>query len=674
MSAFVVGPNDKLDDSLSIVQDSNPLLSSEPQIQDLHEIQNTIDVTRLRIDQDIEKLEGAIRALKSRRNSLAAISRLPPEILSKIFVYCAATYELPQLTLDWAKITHVSRHWRNVAIGCPHLWTTPVFARPRWVEEMLKRSKMALLFIDARFTYMAAPKYEAIQLAMNHISRTRELKLDSSCAWFGKKLFSSVPRAAPMLQTLVLSTSTMYSAEPFLDNYSIPPELFSDDSSQLRCLELTHCDIDWTSHLLRGLTHLKIHNTAPGTRPSTLLFLDVLEQLPTLTVLDLKDALPHVSADGSSTVSYKRKIELRSLTNLHLSGSNYDCSDALRHLSVSSIATLKLYCRSTAVSEADFSSILTFVSGFWEPAASISSAAKPPIRSLKIVSDDSTGFSLLAWPAMLSFERLSGDLDLDLPSIELGFQWSSTIMPGIWNKVFGETCAALPLEQLASLDVSASQMAEQTWLRMFGKLTHLKFIRLLGMAAHTLLSAMIAEPSNTTGASARANSSTRKRSRNRRKIPPAVYFPALRHLTIEDTSFDSGYDDEYAELEDLKDCLMERYERKAEVHKLTLWRCHRLTAEHVDELGEIVVDVIWDGLETGFTESDFSTDYYGDHFGDSDIDDHIHESQSSILSRLRLTIASANFHSGHNGESAKLDDLKDGRWNVTGGRPKCAMS
>ncbi|EDR14527.1 uncharacterized protein LACBIDRAFT_305207 [Laccaria bicolor S238N-H82] len=627
MSAFVVGPNppfDKLDGSLSI--ESTPILSSEPQIQDFYET-NTVDAARRRIDQDIEKMEGAIRALKSRRNSLAAISRLPPEILSKIFVCCAATYELPQLTMNWVKITHVSRHWRTVAIGCPHLWTMPVFARPRWVEEMLKRSKMAPLVIDARLAHMAGPKYEAIQLAMNHISRARELYLDSSSAWFGK-LFSSVPRAAPMLQTLVLSTSTMHSAEPFLDNYSIPPELFSDNSAQLRRLELSHCNINWTSHLLRGLTHLKIHNTTPGTRPSTLLFLDVLEQLPTLTVLDLKDALPHV-ADGSSTVSYKRRVELRSLTNLHLSGSNYDCSAALRHLSVSSIATLKLYCRSTAVSEADFSSILTFVSGFWEPTANILSA-KPPIRSLKIVGDDSTGFSLQAWPTMLSFERLSGGLDLNLPPpIDLGFHWSSTITPGIWNKVIGETCAALPLEQLTSLDVSASQMTEQTWLRRFGKLTHLRSIRAQRMAVHTLLSAMNAEPSTTTGASVPTNSSTRKRSRNRRKImPPAVYFPSLLHLTIEDTSFDSGYDDEYAELEDLKDCLIQRYERKAEVRKLTLSQCDRLTAEHVDELREIVVDVIWDGLETGFTESDVSTDYHGHHFGfmgDSDIDDHIYD-------------------------------------------------
>ncbi|EDQ99508.1 uncharacterized protein LACBIDRAFT_334942 [Laccaria bicolor S238N-H82] len=165
-------------------------------------------------------------------------------------------------------------------------------------------------------------------------------------------------------------------------------------------------------------------------------------------------------------------------------------------------------------------------------------------------------------------------------------------MPRIWNKVIGETCAALPLEQLASLDVSASQMTEQMWLRRFGKLTHLRSICAQGMAIHMLLSAMIAEPGITTSASVPTNSLTQNHSCNQRKMPPTVYFPSLHHLTIEDTSFDIDYDHESAELEGLKDCLMEHNERKAEVRKLTLSQCHRLTAEHVDKLEEIVVDVI----------------------------------------------------------------------------------
>jgi len=191
-------------------------------------------------------MEGAIRALKS---SLVAIWGLPPEILSKVFVCCAATYKPAQPTMDCVKVTHLSRHGRTVAIGCPRSWTTLVFTQPRWAEEMLKRSKIAPLVIDAPFGYMGSKSTEAVQLAMHHISRVRELSIVFLSASFGK-LFSSVLRAAPMLQILMLSTSTNHYAEPFRDNYSIPPELFSDSSSQLRRLELIHCNLDWISHLL----------------------------------------------------------------------------------------------------------------------------------------------------------------------------------------------------------------------------------------------------------------------------------------------------------------------------------------------------------------------------------------------------------------------------------------
>ena len=478
---------------------------------------------------------------------------------------------------------------------------------------------MAPLVIDAQFgSSMGSKTTKAVQLAMNHISRVRELSIVSHRASFGK-LFSSVPRAAPMLQILVLSTSINHYADPFRDNYSIPLELFSDDSSQLRRLELTHCNLDWTSHLLKGLTHLKVHNTAPGTRPSMHLFLDVLDQLPTLTVLDLDDALPHV-ADGSSTAPYQRNVKLLSLTNLRLAGSYSDCSNVLRHLSVPSSATLKLYCQSTVVSDADLSSILTFVSGLWEPTPIVSSPAKPhkcPIRSLKIQCVGSVSVGLQAWPTMLSFQTLSGNLD-PLPSIDLIFQWPPTL--GIGDKVFGETCVALPLEQLASLDVFShlmSEMTEQTLLRTFGKLAHLRSIRAQGLATYTLLSAMIAEPSTTaTSTNVSANLSTWKRSRNRREMPLAVYFPSLLHLTIEDRDFD------YAKLKALKDCLMERQERKAEVRKLALSRCRGLTTELVDELREIVADVIWDGREIDVSDDDdYGYDSYDPVLNGSDPDD-----------------------------------------------------
>jgi hypothetical protein len=48
----------------------------------------------------------------------------------------------------------------------------------------------------------------------------------------------------------------------------------------------------------------------------------------------------------------------------------------------------------------------------------------------------------------------------------------------------------------------------------------------------------------------------------------------------------------------LMDCLMERYERNAEVQVLRLDTCHNISGEDVKRLEEIVVDIIWDGVDS----------------------------------------------------------------------------
>lgn len=56
-------------------------------------------------------------------------------------------------------------------------------------------------------------------------------------------------------------------------------------------------------------------------------------------------------------------------------------------------------------------------------------------------------------------------------------------------------------------------------------------------------------------------------------------------ITIEDTSFHQSCDEEYVNLDALKDCLMERY--KVEVHELTLNDCRRLPADFVVSLRKL---------------------------------------------------------------------------------------
>jgi hypothetical protein len=142
------------------------------------------------LDHQIRKYQESIRALQSRRNALSPIGRLPPEILSLVFVFCTSSD-----SLSWVRVvSHICRHWRGVALSCPSLWSFPVFSHPTWAEEMLQRSKMTPLtvkvsvalnsyspcahsFNEADLTYMTPRMVNAVHSALMHISRISSLDL-----------------------------------------------------------------------------------------------------------------------------------------------------------------------------------------------------------------------------------------------------------------------------------------------------------------------------------------------------------------------------------------------------------------------------------------------------------------------------------------------------------------
>ncbi|KAF9480798.1 hypothetical protein BDN70DRAFT_804624, partial [Pholiota conissans] len=105
------------------------------------------------IDDTIERYQTYILTLKNQRNNFISISRLPPEVLSHIFMIVRVDAEDSEPTKQlfaWIKLTHVSRYWRNVAIASPNLWAyidNPMLDNSPWLEECLRRSKDANLTI-----------------------------------------------------------------------------------------------------------------------------------------------------------------------------------------------------------------------------------------------------------------------------------------------------------------------------------------------------------------------------------------------------------------------------------------------------------------------------------------------------------------------------------------------
>ncbi|THU78210.1 hypothetical protein K435DRAFT_64034 [Dendrothele bispora CBS 962.96] len=93
----------------------------------------------------------------------------------------------------------------------------------------------------------------------------------------------------------------------------------------------------------------------------------------------------------------------------------------------------------------------------------------------------------------------------------------------------------------------------------------------------------------------------------------------LTELEFAGIDFDEDRDGDDAVLLQMMKCLRSRSNAQAEVERLILRDCFRLTHDNVSELEEIVEDVDWDNQELGFTDSEEGID--NDEMYDLDFED-----------------------------------------------------
>jgi hypothetical protein len=139
-------------------------------------------------------------------------------------------------------------------------------------------------------------------------------------------------------------------------------------------------------------------------------------------------------------------------------------------------------------------------------------------------------------------------------------------------------------------------MDSQIWLETFGKLPQLEWVDVFGYTVQSFFGALVYK----TEAADKSKSAYCN-----------VSFPKLRHINLQCIDFAQT---NLVSIDMLMDCLMERYERNAEVQVLRLEDCYILR-EDVERLEEIVVDVIWDGVEK--IDYDLEDDSVIDNFLDS---------------------------------------------------------
>jgi F-box-like len=244
---------------------------------------------------------------------------LPPELLCKIFIACAAppsklkpdalwsdSYRFSAESIQWIAVSHVCRYWRYVALDCAELWRRLVFFNLDVTKEMIHRSKGANLEVIIIEPPWSKPSANEVLQTLRPVSyRISVLRLET-CNY--PSFYDTIVSAAPKLESLTLSFHDDYYRPRKL---SVPDTIFSLQTPALRSLELRDCVL-----------------ASPS--PSSIIsrIISFLRQTPMLHTLILHVELPE---DLSADIEYM-KVVLPVLSELDLSGSIAFCTNLLERL------------------------------------------------------------------------------------------------------------------------------------------------------------------------------------------------------------------------------------------------------------------------------------------------------------------------------------------------------
>ncbi|KDQ61411.1 hypothetical protein JAAARDRAFT_190185 [Jaapia argillacea MUCL 33604] len=567
------------------------------------------------IDTSIATQLESVRQLRSKRNGLAPISRLSPELLAQIFIEYAMCTDMaaePAMSFRpdvwWIATTHVCRHWREVGLGTPRLWSRPPFKKPKWAQEMLIRSKSAPLQVYA--TIGNVEHLRAVESALKHMSRIQVLSIAGPSSELGKLSLSS---PAPLLESLSLNNWTEH------DRYSIPTNAFNLENPSLRKLELRQCSPNWGSPMYGGLSALKVEAIPKSARPTLPQLLQILAGMPRLESLSLLECLPtHPSSQphpssrspssGTTAIPHPTSIavNLDKLVTLQLQGASLDCTALLSSLSINPKTRLNLET---------YSPVLAHFEPFFK--STISLGLSTPMLGLRVSSQ--YGSVRLRW-----YDRLGPDPykpefgsrvmpDITAPHTEI---FLNRLSGPDSNDGYGElvvgACGALDLRHLEVMQLSGSidtgTIPYKWWRSLFGKSVKLKLLSIEGHTCFDFVAAIgrgidlegPASPGKEPAGKAKAEpSSTSTSTTAQAHWQEPLLFPQLKKLEVHGAGFEMRWhsnpfiDSSFSEL--LLKSLRSRKRGGKQVEELELVACSYISEDDVVRLGKVVGRVDWDG-------------------------------------------------------------------------------
>ncbi|TFK66774.1 hypothetical protein BDN72DRAFT_880062 [Pluteus cervinus] len=268
------------------------------------------------IDARITELLEQIRQLRDRRNSLVPINRLPVELLVRIF---SLAQDLENAEKDnfynWVVVTHVSRHWRSIALQEGSLWRDIIYRQrldtQRWSMESFHRSGSWNLSVHAVLRY----SYE-VDMISSILSQMHRIQSIDCSGILGlskiQNLVQQLEQPAPLIEEVKLRNIS--------DTQSI--SLFSGVAPRLSSLSLLATAIVWDSDglMFHNLTKLELSSIPTPIRPQLDEILNLLSHTRHLESLYLSGAFSVTETSESSEF-----IHLPALSSIFIGASESEC-------------------------------------------------------------------------------------------------------------------------------------------------------------------------------------------------------------------------------------------------------------------------------------------------------------------------------------------------------------
>lgn len=560
-------------------------------------------ITRKALEAEIAAHAEAIIDLKGRMNTLTAIARLPPELLSEVFLQvakgyydqhadCHHLYYRASRFYEWVKVSHVCRGWRAVALNTPRLWGHIILTKRAVVSDVLARSKKAPLLVCASLISNSDERMRVLEDVIQDPSRLREFRL-SGPARLLQDFCPKFAGPASNLETLVLSDNASHSYLQGVGDTALSPELFEGQLPRLRSLEIHKLVFSWRLPVLSsGLTRLVLagrldSQSLLGTFDQ---LLATLENMSRLELLQVDDAIPRLPAETTTLPTPQHTVTLPRLRRITLTGQCLDCANLIHHLSLPPTTRIKL----TGRGHNGGKELIRILGGYV--------GRSDPLLTMRISSAMySSQIQMRGWRTLVDPTSLAPE-----PCIELCID--ALVHSRLANEFIG---SSKMFTQVRRLDIETAFHCWR-WKDVFSGMPNLRTLSICGNPKDELITAL---------------STVR---RGKKKRPPLMVLPHLRVLKFTDARMCStDYDDPPEFLDLLEDWLLMRCNYDLPIEKLYLTQCTNITEEDVERLDQIVPYVEWDGVvefesddeEEEEEEFDAYDPYFDDEFG-YDYDDY----------------------------------------------------